>query len=56
MIHTIINLADVFADTTAERIVVERYRSGKAEYIRFNGQKRLHRLYSTDPADYLNIY
>ena len=55
MMHTIISLADVFSEVPQQKRYVEKYGSGCAEYIEYNGRKRLHRLFSTDPNDYLNL-
>lgn len=53
MIHTIVNLEEVFAEPEAPKIVTEKTDCGYAEYITVNGKRRIHRLISTKPADYL---
>lgn len=55
MIHTIVSLADVFSQDKMCSSVYESFGSGTAEYIRYNGEKRLNRLFSTVPSDYLKI-
>ena len=55
MMHTIISLSDVFWQNDAVQPISEPFGNGAAEYIRYNGEKRLQRLFSTDPTDYLKI-
>ncbi len=55
MIHTIINLAEVFAEDAFPEIETTKTNGGYAQYITVNGERRLHRLISTTPSDYLNI-
>lgn len=55
MMHTIISPLDVFADnSSAPETVVKRAGSGFAEYVRDGNGLRLQRLFSTDPAMYLD--
>lgn len=55
MIHTIIDLNEVFANSEEPEIFTEPTNGGYAEYITVNGKKRLRRLFSTRPQDYLGI-
>ena len=55
MIHTIIDLNDIFADTNEPALTTEHTKNGYVEYITVNGNKRLHRLFSTIPKDYLSL-
>jgi len=55
MMHTVVSLYDVFSDGYPAETIVERHGNCSAEYIKYNGEKRLHRLFSTVPSDYLNI-
>lgn len=54
MIYTVVSLYDVFREDASQPIF-ESYKNGVAEYTEYNGEKRLKRLFSTAPADYLNI-
>lgn len=56
MMHTIIPLSDVFADSEKLSISTELTQGGYTEYVTVNGRKQLHRLFSTRPQDYLDIY
>ena len=53
--YTVVSLADVFAQPPTYDFTTEQCGSGFAEYYMYNGEKRLNRLFSTNPADYLNI-
>lgn len=53
MIHSIVSLCDIFADTITYKTETCRVGCGFAEYITVNGKKQLRRLISTNPADYL---
>ncbi len=55
MMHTIIDLNEVFADGSELGLTTVLTSSGYSEYVTVNGKKRLHRLFSTRPHDYLNI-
>ena len=55
MIYTIVDLADVFADTSATQVTVKKARNGYAEYFTLNGKEQMRRLISTVPFDYLNL-
>ena len=55
MIYTIVDLADVFADTSATQATVKKIRNGYAEYVTINGREQMRRLVSTVPSDYLNL-
>ncbi len=55
MIHTIIDLSEVLFDNTTADISFERTKNGYCEYITVNGQKKLHRMFSTSQRDYLSV-
>lgn len=55
MIHTIIDLNDVFADRDEYDLSTELTDIGYKEYITINGEKHLHRLFSTRPQDFLKL-
>ena len=54
MIYTIVDLADVFADSSVAKVVVKRTKNGYAEYVTLDGKEQMRRLISTVPSDYLN--
>ncbi len=55
MMHTIISLSDIFADDTSLSLSAQYQNGIYREYLTLNGQKQLHRLFSTNPRDYLDI-
>lgn len=55
MIYTIVSLADVFAQEEPQQVTTEYRGNTVCEYISYNGEKRLRRLFSTDPADFLHL-
>lgn len=57
MLYTVLNPYDVLCDRKMQDISFE-YQSFEGriiEYVSVNGQKKLNRLYSTDPYDFLNL-
>ncbi len=54
MIHTIVSLNDVFAESTP-KLILQRHTNGYTEYIDNNGQRMLCRYFSTKPSDYLKM-
>ena len=55
MIYTIVDLADVFADSSAAPVTIKRTQNGYAEYVTLNGMEQMRRLISTVPSDYLDL-
>lgn len=55
MIYTIVDLADVFADSSVTPVITRRTHNGYAEYVTLDGREQMRRLISTVPSDYLDL-
>ena len=55
ILHTIVNLADIFPQELPLNTVMRRTKYGYCEYNVTDGGQRLLRRFSTDPADFLDI-
>lgn len=55
MIYTILDLAEVFAESSVAPVSIKRTRYGYAEYVTLDGKEQMRRLISTVPSDYLNL-
>ena len=53
MIHSIISIEDIFYNDVGQDAEYRRVSGGYAEYVTINGRKRMRRLVSTDPSEYL---
>lgn len=53
LLHTIVSMEDIFATNSAADIKTEKINGGHTEYEKVNGEYKLRRLISTDPAMYL---